>query len=284
MKSPQISVLLPVYNEEYYLTHCLDSILAQTGAAFEICISDNASTDRTWEIISSYRDNYEAVKAYRQPSPVHPFENFAQTIRIAKGDFVYLIGGDDYLLPGFFAEAISQFKANPHLVGYLTSRKSFRDGTNEIMGIGPPPNFEAELNEPNDRLIRFVLNHISHDEIFIGMFERAQYTRATGLINRDSVETPAIWAFLAIALAAKNYRNRIRISKTVHLMKRYFKCHGQNSNYKRSASGSKNMYAYRIEQVFGSIQNIFRFKFHGLISWNEAFLLLFASVCSFDMF
>lgn len=52
--SPTISVVIPVYNEERLITHCLDALKAQTVAPFEIIIVDNNSTDRTIELAKKY--------------------------------------------------------------------------------------------------------------------------------------------------------------------------------------------------------------------------------------
>ena len=55
-QTPQITVLVPVYNVERYLRECLDSICAQTFADFEaICINDG-STDASRDIIQEYLD------------------------------------------------------------------------------------------------------------------------------------------------------------------------------------------------------------------------------------
>ena len=47
----QISVVMPVHNEELYLREAIDSILNQTFSDFEFIIIDDCSTDSTWEII-----------------------------------------------------------------------------------------------------------------------------------------------------------------------------------------------------------------------------------------
>ena len=51
---PRVTVGLPVFNAEKYLSQALDAIQMQTYADFELIISDNASTDRTQEICQAY--------------------------------------------------------------------------------------------------------------------------------------------------------------------------------------------------------------------------------------
>lgn len=56
MNSPLISVVVPVYNVEKYLSRCVDSILAQTYENLEIILVNDASTDTSGEIISKYTE------------------------------------------------------------------------------------------------------------------------------------------------------------------------------------------------------------------------------------
>ncbi|HWT81645.1 MAG TPA: glycosyltransferase, partial [Candidatus Methylomirabilis sp.] len=53
---PRVSIIMPVYNEERYVRQAVDSILQQTVSDFEFVILDDGSTDRTLEILQSYRD------------------------------------------------------------------------------------------------------------------------------------------------------------------------------------------------------------------------------------
>lgn len=73
MNIPSISVLLPVFNEGNYIQQCLDSMLDQQNASFEICVSDNCSTDNTWEIVSKYAREDARIMPYHHAAPVHPF-------------------------------------------------------------------------------------------------------------------------------------------------------------------------------------------------------------------
>ena len=59
-----VSIIVPVFNGEDYLRESLDSILAQTYSRTEILVIDDASTDRTPEIIASYGSR---VRCHRIP-------------------------------------------------------------------------------------------------------------------------------------------------------------------------------------------------------------------------
>ena len=55
---PLVSVCMLCYNQEQYITEAVGSMLAQTYSPLEIIVSDDCSTDRTWEILQKIKDDY----------------------------------------------------------------------------------------------------------------------------------------------------------------------------------------------------------------------------------
>ncbi len=56
MKRPLVSVVIPAYNEEYYLPACLDSLIKQkTDVPYEVIVVNNASTDKTKQVAQTYK-------------------------------------------------------------------------------------------------------------------------------------------------------------------------------------------------------------------------------------
>lgn len=66
MNSPQISVIVPVYNAEKYLRRCIDSILAQTFTDFELLLIDDGSKDQSGKICDEYADNDCRIKVFHK--------------------------------------------------------------------------------------------------------------------------------------------------------------------------------------------------------------------------
>lgn len=88
-----ISVCIPTYNGEKYIREQLDSILSQTKAVDEIIISDDSSTDRTIEIIKSYKNPIIRILENRRfNSPIFNLEN---ALKHSKGDYIFLADQDD---------------------------------------------------------------------------------------------------------------------------------------------------------------------------------------------
>jgi glycosyltransferase involved in cell wall biosynthesis len=97
----KFSVLLPTRNGGKYLKSCIDSVLSQDYKDMELIVFDNANTDNTAEVVNSY-SNDKRLKYYRTDSVVSVTDNWNNALNKSSGDYVLMIGDDDYLLPGFF--------------------------------------------------------------------------------------------------------------------------------------------------------------------------------------
>ncbi len=93
-----VSVCLTTFNGEKFLKRQLDTILEQLGERDELIISDDGSTDRTVEIIKSYRDG--RIKLLENSGSGSPVLNMEKALRAAGGDYVFLADQDDVWLPG----------------------------------------------------------------------------------------------------------------------------------------------------------------------------------------
>ena len=91
-----ISVIIPVYNGEKYLSECLESVLNQTYQNLEIIIVNDGSTDNTENIINKYKENDSRIKNYKFENQrgVAAARNFG--IKSAKGKYISFIDSDDY--------------------------------------------------------------------------------------------------------------------------------------------------------------------------------------------
>ena len=65
MSMPLVSVIMPVYNGEKYVTEAIDSILAQTFTEFELLIVDDGSQDNSAEIIRAYEKRDGRIRFFQ---------------------------------------------------------------------------------------------------------------------------------------------------------------------------------------------------------------------------
>lgn len=114
---PKVSVGLPVYNGERYLVEAIESILAQTYANFELIVSDNASTDRTEEIVRHYAALDPRIRYFRQAVNLGAAPNFNRVFELAEGSkYFKWAAHDDWIAPTFLEECVGQLEQNPDAV------------------------------------------------------------------------------------------------------------------------------------------------------------------------
>jgi glycosyltransferase involved in cell wall biosynthesis len=97
----------------------MKSILGQSYQDMELIVSDNANSDETEEIIESFSSD-PRVRSLRLNERVSVTENWNHALRYCSGDYILMMGDDDYLLPGYF-ERIDSILAkynNPDCITY----------------------------------------------------------------------------------------------------------------------------------------------------------------------
>lgn len=97
------SVIIPVYNVEKYINRCVKSILSQRYNNLEIILIDNGSTDRSGSICDIYANEDANISVYHiENHGVGSARNFG--LSKARGEFIYFVDSDDYLVGNLFAE------------------------------------------------------------------------------------------------------------------------------------------------------------------------------------
>lgn len=93
---PRISVLIICYKQEDLIKRAINSLLAQKDYIYEICVSDDSSPDRTWEVLQEYDKQYPGLfKLHHNRPNVGIFENIEYTWTMPTGDIIYQLSGDD---------------------------------------------------------------------------------------------------------------------------------------------------------------------------------------------
>lgn len=108
---PMVTVIMVTYNSEKYVKDAIESVLNNSYPNFEIVISDDNSSDNTWDIIQSYKD--PRIRAFRNSINIGEYPNRNQSIKMAKGDFIIFIDGDDILLYRGIENAIKEMLRYP---------------------------------------------------------------------------------------------------------------------------------------------------------------------------
>ncbi len=93
----RISVIVPIFNAEHYLHNCIESILSQTYADFELLLINDGSTDMSASICDGYRHN-EKIRIISQANSGVTAAR-ANGVRNSKGEFICFVDADDTIGP-----------------------------------------------------------------------------------------------------------------------------------------------------------------------------------------
>lgn len=167
-KQPFFSVLVPVYNGALFVSKCIDSILSQTFKDFELIVCDDASTDKTPEILKEYQAKDSRVQILSHDNNKRALITRNDLIRAAAGKYCILADADDELLPDYLERA-NQILIKKHYdiiqFSYLTA------GTNStaIKNLG---NYSDEEYFHDEILKRYLFGFPSFMVPFAKVFDR----------------------------------------------------------------------------------------------------------------
>lgn len=94
----EISVIIPVFNKENFLRKCLESVLNSSFKNYEIICIDDASADRSWDILCEFKQ-YNNITLMKNECNVGVAETRNKGICQAKGKYVFFLDADDFILP-----------------------------------------------------------------------------------------------------------------------------------------------------------------------------------------
>ena len=165
-----ISVIVPVYNVETYLPHCVSSILSQDYEDLEVILIDDGSTDASGRICDQYADKAPRVRVIHQKYGGAAAAKNAG-LRLASGDYLTFADSDDYLEPGAYGFLMKTLlETNADAV-----QGSFREVDRNHV---EEQRIQAETLEGYDYLLRFpkdfscalLWNKLYRRELFEGVF------------------------------------------------------------------------------------------------------------------
>lgn len=187
--TPQVTVVIPCFNQASYLPYAVESVLAQTLGDFEAIIVDDGSTDETPQIAASFTDS--RIRYVRQEN--RGLAGARNTgIRHARADLIALLDADDLWHPRFLATMVSTLDAHPEAAAtYCGFQYIDRDGH----PVGKP---SVRVVAPERFLETLICqgNWLSACSVVM----RKRYAEEVGLFDETlhAVEDADLWARLAI--------------------------------------------------------------------------------------
>ncbi|MET1053897.1 MAG: glycosyltransferase family 2 protein [Pedobacter sp.] len=118
-----ITIIIPVYNAEKYIAGCLESIFKLQSLPIEVLVLDGGSTDQTIDILSQFNNS---ILKWKSEPDKGIYDAMNKGIKIASGRWLYFMGADDRVLPGF-ADLASKLM-NEDTVYYGNSIPFYEEG------------------------------------------------------------------------------------------------------------------------------------------------------------
>lgn len=110
---PRISVRIITYKQEELIKRAISSLLPQKEYIYEICVSDDCSPDRTWEVLQEYDKQHPGLfKLNRNDVNMGMFKNAEISRSMVTGDIVYILAGDDECGDNWFKTVVEYIQDN----------------------------------------------------------------------------------------------------------------------------------------------------------------------------
>lgn len=165
-----VSLGLPVFNGERYLSKAFESLLGQTHEHLELVVSDNCSQDSTSDICAEWVKRDGRVRYFRQSSNVGAPENWNFVARQAKGEFFKWASVSDRCAPEFVEVCLRSMQASDDIV-LCFSRTRYLDDEDREIGLSDS-DFEVLDPTPSDRFWR-ICQHLQINNAQAGLIRLA---------------------------------------------------------------------------------------------------------------
>lgn len=213
-----VSVVIPAFNNEKYLSSCLDSVLGQSMQNIEVICVEDGSTDNTLDIIKKYCNIDERVRMINYGRNMGTAYARNRGLEAASGKYIYFLDSDDYILEKSMEELYAYAEKYQADCVYFDSKLQL-----ETEGLGSPK-LQFELKNHNEEVMTgaelFCL--LKRNNVYTGsvcrQFWRMEYIKENnfnfpdGLLGED-----ALFSFQAM-LAGKRM---VIINKCYHVYRRH---------------------------------------------------------------
>jgi len=134
----RLAAILPNYNHAEYLPRALEALLAQdVPGGVDIVVVDDGSTDNSLDILNRFAADHPSIKVIASPRNEGAIATLAKGLDATEAEYVYFAAADDWVIPGFFNEAITALKAHPKLGLYCGEALLIDAGSGEVIGLRP---------------------------------------------------------------------------------------------------------------------------------------------------
>jgi len=116
MYLPLISICIPTYNGQAFLSTCLDSAISQSYKNIEIIIVDDCSTDKTYDIAKDYAAKDSRIKVFKNEKNLGLVGNWNRCIELSAGEWIKFLFQDDYFSSDCIEVMVNSISENDKII------------------------------------------------------------------------------------------------------------------------------------------------------------------------
>lgn len=124
-RQPLVSICIPAYNSEKYILKTVEHALNQTWKNLEVLVVDDASTDKTVEILKTIKD--PRFRYYVNEKNIGMTDNWNRCVCRCKGEYIKLLPADDILYPDCVARSVPYLMRHPDITLVITGTDLIND-------------------------------------------------------------------------------------------------------------------------------------------------------------
>lgn len=132
---PLVSVVIPTWNRPASLHRAIAGVVKQTYQSWELIVADEGGSRETEHVVGEFKDG--RIRYYRHDSRLGFLGNWTFGVRHSRGDWVAVLGDDDYYLPDFIANRIEVIRRH-HSVTAVTGTYICRTDEGAELWRSPP--------------------------------------------------------------------------------------------------------------------------------------------------
>ena len=202
-----LSICIPNFNRAKCLNNCLNSILIsklKSEINFEVCVSDNNSSENIEKIIEKFNSKLN-IKFNRNKKNLGLGQNILNAVSMASGEFVWMLGNDDLLLPESLSTIDRLIKKNQDVDFFFVNSYNYNsklvlDAPQPFDTKNLPVKMESFSKVKKDKILNFfdLINpKISYDfllGIYLSVFRKKNWDQNLSLPNKKDLDKDGLYS------------------------------------------------------------------------------------------
>ena len=188
----KVSIIVPIYNVEKYLSRCLDSLLVQSYQNIEVLCINDGTEDHSQQIVDIYvKDHPHFFKSYiKENGGLSDARNYG--LQFARGEYIMFVDGDDFVEPEFVEEAYLRMEKDQlDLCVFDYHQYYLSNGSREVIHI-PFEEDRVYRLEDQPKLLCYVGNSAWNKIYRRSLFEDNHIEYPKGFVQEDLGTTPKL--------------------------------------------------------------------------------------------